>query len=146
MGLCLRSISKSRWKIVALHKFHDVMTKIVAGLMGILVGFCLDPLSGIIAAISIVFGGYFLSPDLDIASEPYKRWDFIRWIWIPYQKLFSHRSFWTHFPIFGSAIRILWIAPLWIPLLVILGVNWTYLIIVASGIELAALVHYMGDF
>jgi len=131
---------------VALHKSHDVLTKIAAVLMGILVGFYLGPLCGIMMGISVVFGGYFLSPDLDTHSEPYKRWDSLRYIWIPYHKIFSHRSFWTHCPILGSVIRILWIAPFWIPILILLGVNWTYIIIIVSGIEFAALVHYMADY
>jgi len=37
--------------------------------------------------------------------------------WFPYSKIFSHRSFWTHFPVIGTAIRLVygawWLLPLY---------------------------------
>lgn len=29
--------------------------------------------------------------------------------WLPYRKLMSHRSFWSHFPIVGTVIRVLYL-------------------------------------
>lgn len=55
--------------------------------------------------ISIIFGVFFLSPDLDTKSKAYRRWSFLRFIWIPYMKLVKHRSFLSHFPVVSSIIR-----------------------------------------
>ncbi|MGD1936924.1 MAG: metal-binding protein [Cyanophyceae cyanobacterium] len=59
-------------------------------------------------------GGFFLSPDLDIHSVPYKRWGPLRWIWLPYRKMFRHRSPWTHGVLIGTTVRVayfmVWVA------------------------------------
>lgn len=31
--------------------------------------------------------------------------------WYPYARLFAHRSFWTHFPIIGTLVRVIYLAP-----------------------------------
>lgn len=36
-----------------------------------------------------LFGGLMFSPDLDIYSIQYQRWGFLRWIWLPYQKVYA---------------------------------------------------------
>jgi uncharacterized metal-binding protein len=81
-----------------------------------------------------IFGGLMFGPDLDIHSRQFKRWGFLRWIWLPYQKRLRHRSFLSHGLIIGTTLRILylisWIIILLIPILVILvkfgnmAVNW----------------------
>ncbi|HEY9295219.1 MAG TPA: metal-binding protein [Phormidium sp.] len=60
-----------------------------------------------------LFGGLMFGPDLDIYSRQYQRWGFLRWIWIPYQKSLRHRSFLSHGPIIGTALRSLYLS-LWI--------------------------------
>lgn len=50
------------------------------------------------------------SGDLDIKSREFKRWGYLKFIWIPYQKLFEHRSVFTHGFIFGPIIRILYVS------------------------------------
>jgi len=60
--------------------------------------------------IAYLFGTYYLSPDLDLKSRPYFRWGWLRFIWIPYQKTFAHRSIWTHGIIIGDIIRIVYIS------------------------------------
>lgn len=34
-----------------------------------------------------LFGGLMFGPDLDIYSRQYQRWGFLRFIWLPYQKI-----------------------------------------------------------
>jgi len=51
-------------------------------------------------------GGLLLSPDLDIRSRPYKRWGWLRWLWLPYQKSIRHRSWLSHGWIIGTLLRI----------------------------------------
>jgi len=60
--------------------------------------------------IGYVIGTFFLSPDLDILSRPYNRWGFLKFIWNPYQKLFSHRSFFTHSLVISDLIRVLYLS------------------------------------
>lgn len=67
-----------------------------------------------------LFSGLVLSPDLDLHSRPFKRWGWLRWIWIPYQKVMRHRSIFSHGPIIGTTLRVLYLAG-WILLLGVLG-------------------------
>jgi len=55
-----------------------------------------------------LFGGLMFGPDLDIYSRQYKRWGFLRWIWLPYQQGLRHRSVLSHGPIIGTTLRILY--------------------------------------
>lgn len=63
---------------------------------------------GIIAAIAFLFSGLMFNGDLDLKSQVYNRWLFLKWIWLPYQQ-FGHRSIWTHGVILGTLIRVLWV-------------------------------------
>lgn len=54
----------------------------------------------VIFSVSFLFGTFFLSPDLDLASVPYKRWGFLRVLWWPYKEAFKHRKM-SHHIIFG---------------------------------------------
>ncbi len=60
------------------------------------------------SGLAFLFGGLFLSPDLDIHSRPYQRWGILRWLWWPYQRLIPHRSMLSHSPFLGTAIRIVY--------------------------------------
>lgn len=58
-----------------------------------------------IFSFALIFGTYYLSPDLDIQSEPFKRWGILKYIWWPYQKIFRHRGK-LHHPLSGPIIII----------------------------------------
>jgi uncharacterized metal-binding protein len=49
---------------------------------------------------SYLFATFFLSPDLDTKSRPYKRWKMLRILWWPYRTIFKHRGF-SHNMILG---------------------------------------------
>ena len=90
---------------------HDRITlwslPVVAGMASILTE------SGeltLLVAGGYLFGGLMLSPDLDLRSRPYKRWGWLRWIWLPYQKMLRHRSFFSHGPIVGTTLRVVYLA------------------------------------
>ena len=68
-----------------------------------------------------LFSGLMLSPDLDLNSLPFKRWGWLRWIWIPYQKLVRHRSIFSHGLVIGTTVRILYLA-CWVMVVAGLGV------------------------
>ncbi|MDO4535149.1 MAG: metal-binding protein [Clostridium perfringens] len=63
----------------------------------------------IIGVASYIFGGYMFSGDLDIKSNEFKRWGKLRFIWVPYQRFFKHRSIFSHGFILGPLIRILYL-------------------------------------
>ncbi|MDD4496673.1 MAG: DUF2227 family putative metal-binding protein, partial [Methanosarcinaceae archaeon] len=76
-----------------------------------------------IFSFSFLFGTYYLSPDLDIKSEPFKRWGPFRHIWWPYQKIFGHRGM-LHNPLLGPLIIILTVGVVFVaPVVVALGLN-----------------------
>lgn len=63
----------------------------------------------LILSASYLVGGLILGPDLDIHSRPYKRWGWLRWIWLPYQRTIPHRSVLSHGPLIGTTLRILYL-------------------------------------
>jgi uncharacterized metal-binding protein len=48
-------------------------------------------------------------PDLDINSRQFQRWGWFKWLWRPYQTSLNHRSFLSHGPIIGTALRLLYL-------------------------------------
>lgn len=56
-----------------------------------------------------LFSGLWLSNDLDIDSRIYRRWGPLRWLWYPYQKLVSHRSWLSHGFAVGPLGRIVYL-------------------------------------
>ena len=84
--------------------------------IGLATGSLLGPTAGGIAFAAFLFGGLWLSPDLDTHSNALHRWGPLGGIWWPYRRLIPHRSIWSHGPLLGTAVR----------LLVLLG--WTLLI------------------
>ncbi|MEM9087962.1 MAG: metal-binding protein [Cyanobacteria bacterium P01_F01_bin.53] len=78
-----------------------------------------SPSLTVIIALSFLVGGLMLGPDLDIHSVQYNRWGPIRWIWLPYQIALPHRSKYSHGPLIGTLLRVIYLA-LWIALFVLL--------------------------
>jgi uncharacterized metal-binding protein len=110
---------------------------------------------GIIATASYYLAGMYLSPDLDLVSRPYKRWGFLQWLWLPYQRLIPrHRHWLSHGPVIGSAVRLLylaaWLSPIWVLFPVLHQIQWSGVTApnVAAflvGVELSALNHLLLD-
>lgn len=56
-----------------------------------------------------LIGTFLLSPDNDLYhSKPNKRWKFLRFIWLPYVKIFSHRGV-SHLPILGLVFKLFYL-------------------------------------
>jgi uncharacterized metal-binding protein len=68
-----------------------------------------DIIITIIFLISFIFSSLMFSGDLDLVSIQTKRWGNLRWIWIPYRKLISHRSILSHGLIIATFFRIIYI-------------------------------------
>lgn len=77
--------------------------------------------------IAYIFAGLMFSGDLDTHSIQYKRWGFLRFIWLPYRKIFNHRSRFTHGAILGTFVRIIYLLTFLVLLLAI--ILFFYLII-----------------
>ncbi|PSN17557.1 metal-binding protein, partial [filamentous cyanobacterium CCP5] len=61
-----------------------------------------------IACLAYLFGGLMFGPDLDIHSVQYKRWGLLRWIWLPYRGSMRHRSWFSHGPVIGTTVRVIY--------------------------------------
>ena len=75
---------------------------------------------------SFLFSGLMFGPDLDIHSRQYIRWGWLRYLWLPYQKSIQHRSLFSHGPIIGTTLRVLYLAT-WIGML-------AFLVLLARGL------------
>ncbi|ELS04047.1 uncharacterized metal-binding protein [Xenococcus sp. PCC 7305] len=90
------------------------------------------------------FSGLMFGPDLDIYSAQYKRWGLLRWIWLPYRKLFRHRSLFSHGLIIGTVIRVIYLSLIVFAIAIFLiaiaqlffGFTWNWQKFVLKGIDL----------
>lgn len=98
-------------------KTHDkinISFLIIFSALLLLIGF--DSLTySMFYVVGYLFGTFLCGPDLDIKSNMYKRWKYLKFIWWPYRKAFPHRSIWTHGFLIGDVIRmvylLLWLSP-----------------------------------
>lgn len=100
-------------------------------------------------SVSYMFATFFLSPDLDINSTPYKRWGMLRILWWPYKVVFKHRGF-SHHPLIGPLSIILNLAVIVAALLLLGGVELqsipsSFLIATTAGMILSMEVHIISD-
>lgn len=100
-------------------------------------------------AVAYIFATFFLSPDLDIDSKPYRRWRMLRILWWPYKVIFRHRGL-SHNPVIGPVSIVLNLALIVVPLLLLAGVSLQGLpsglvISAIAGIVLSIEVHIISD-
>lgn len=62
--------------------------------------------------VGFLFSALMFGPDLDIYSKQSQRWGVLSFIWIPYRKVLSHRSWLSHGPIVGTILRLVYLG-LW---------------------------------
>jgi uncharacterized metal-binding protein len=124
----------------------------------------------LIVCASFLFSGLMFGPDLDIHSCQFQRWGWLRWLWLPYQKLLRHRSLLSHGPVIGTLFRLLYLAT-WLLLLGGVGLSiaiysrkvvWDWhsslelsksfvvqypleSLALLLGLELGAMSHYLSD-
>ena len=108
---------------------HDRSTLIVSVPAGLFSGFWLGWDLGVLTAAAFAWGGLWLSPDLDTRSRALKRWGLLSWIWHPYRTLIPHRSLFSHGPLIGTGLRLVWLLGIllmgWFGLTALPG--WSYL-------------------
>ena len=75
--------------------------------------------NGLIGGLAFAIGGLWLSPDLDTRSKALKRWGPFKGLWWPYRKLIPHRSLFSHGPLIGTGLRLVYLMS-WTALLLML--------------------------
>jgi len=129
-------------------------------------------ISSLVLTFCILFSQLMFGPDLDAKSTQYKRWGIIKWIWLPYRKIFRHRSKFSHGLLLGPALRCVYL--ICAVLLVFIGINFIvynyfginpalrminagrhgiyclqlvepYIILVLSGFFIGAAIHTLTD-
>lgn len=133
-------------------KTHELMTIVSA----FPTGMWLFMESGLAAGASAFVGcmaGVWLSPDLDVDGMTLSKRRMIqipyigkvvRWYWQPYSLAIAHRSFWSHFPVVGTLIRVLY-GFWWLVVIVLhyeLGSVLKWFVI---GLMVADTVHFVTD-
>ncbi|MBV8883248.1 MAG: metal-binding protein [Chroococcidiopsidaceae cyanobacterium CP_BM_RX_35] len=101
----------------------------------------------LLVAGAFLFSGLMFGPDLDLHSVQYKRWGWVRWIWLPYQKLLRHRSLLSHGPIIGTTLRVLYLAT-WLGIFIgittpVWCMQWKWQVLAQSAI--ASLTHHSTE-
>jgi len=101
-------------------------------------------------SLSYLFATFFLSPDLDIESKPYKRWKMFRFLWWPYKVIFKHRGL-SHNPIIGPLSIVINLALIVAVLLLLMGVELhqgylRFIVAATIGMVLSMEVHIISDF
>jgi uncharacterized metal-binding protein len=110
----------------------------------------LDIYTILLFSFSYLFGTFFLSPDLDIESTPYKRWGLLRFIWWPYKVIFKHRGF-SHNPILGPLSIVANLAIIVALMLLLVGVDLhtiplKFTVVAIIGMVLSMEIHIASDF
>jgi len=114
---------------------HDAITLVTASFatpLALGLAFENEPGRALAFLGSFLVSGLLFSDDLDIHSIEYVRWKWLRFLWLPYQKLIPHRSWLSHGLIVGPALRILYFAAVFTALL------WLVLTAVQHAVPLDA--------
>ena len=90
-------------------KDHDKAIQVWVIPYSLVIGLVSGIQCGVLAAFAFSIGGYWFSPDLDTKSIVLKRWGILKFLWWPYRKLIRHRSIFSHSPIIGTSVRLLYL-------------------------------------
>jgi uncharacterized metal-binding protein len=113
------------------------------------IGSYLNTYTILIFSVAYLFATFFLSPDLDIDSNSYRRWKMFRIFWWPYKVIFKHRGF-SHNPVLGPLSLVANLALIVVPLLLLAGVDLqnmppNFIAAAIAGIVLSIEVHIISD-
>ena len=134
-------------------KTHDKISIIgIPVILSVPILINLDYFLIIILLISYLFASFMFNGDLDIVSKPYNRWGFLKFIWIPYQNIFTHISVFTHGIIFGTVVRLLYLGSIIFLILYFNNINpldyvkMNTIIVFVVGLELGSAIHTISDY
>lgn len=128
------------------YKTHDRIAYIAAPVISIGVYYITDPIVTGTVTLLFLLSNHYLSPDLDIDSIMHKRWGMLYFIWIPYKKVFHHRSFWTHSGPISAAVRFLYLLGWLAPILYFLHPPMLFYVFLYVAMALADIVHTTADY
>ena len=127
---------------------HDRVGLVFGVALGVFLIPFFNVVTGFYLLAGYVAGIVWLSPDIDLAqSVASSRWRCLRGLWAFYRTASGHRGF-SHWPIFGTLSRVLYLGMLITPALVFLGLrlDWeTQGVPLLLGLEVSALVHLALD-
>lgn len=133
-------------------KTHDIITIISLPIVGVISNFFIENNNLLVLFLFLyLFSSFMFNGDLDIISRPYRRWYVLRFIWVPYQKIFEHRSIWTHGILIGTIVRIIYISPLFYVISIFFSVNFfdiigiNHIFVIFLGLELGNSIHTISD-
>lgn len=89
---------------------HDIVTTCLLPPVTCITWYTYGWQVGVTCGLAFAFAGYMFNGDLDLLSTPYKRWGPFRGIIWPYLKVMPHRSLFSHGPLIGTAVRMIWLA------------------------------------
>lgn len=72
-----------------------------------------------VLTLSTIVSALLFSPDLDTKSSNYYRWGLFRFIWLPYRKLITHRSRFSHSFFIAPIVKLAYLSLLTIVALLI---------------------------
>lgn len=103
----------------------------------------------LVFAVAYLFATFFLSPDLDINSKPYRRWGALKVLWWPYKTIFKHRGF-SHNLILGPMSIVINLALIVVPVLLLAGIEprslpLGFILAAIAGMVLSMEVHIISD-
>ncbi len=133
----------------------------VLGLCALVVAFLvheetIDPWVGAAFLFSYLVSSLLLSPDLDLRqSRAAMRWGWGRVIWIPYARIFRHRSL-SHHLLFGPLTRIAYLAVIVFAIAYVVEIitghtlrpvlpPWPVFVAVCAGLYLPNQLHSIAD-
>jgi len=98
------------------YKTHDRVAHISAPFIMAVVWYVSTLPTALALGVSFFLANRYLSPDLDIDSIMRRRWGILYVVWIPYRKLFHHRSIWTHSGPLSATVRFIYLSIVVAPL------------------------------
>lgn len=132
-------------------KTHDIISIICLPILVVSLFYIdISTINIIILSISYLFASFMFNGDLDIHSQPYNRWLFLRWIWKPYRSICKHRGLLSHGLFIGTVVRLIYLCT--IPLLISMfyGFDITLLfttetMYIVIGLECGSALHTISD-
>jgi len=95
-------------------------------------------------AVGYLISTYYITPDLDTNSKPYRRWGWLRLLWWPYKESFTHRGK-SHHLIWGP-ISLIGYSSFFIgPIVYVTNCNIQYVLSLMIGMTIAIELHILTD-
>jgi len=142
---------------------HAIITKSLAVGSGVAVFVATADINTALLVAMGCFIGLYVEPDLDIATRTYSEKQLLKlwkplgvlWItiWTPYGQTITHRSIWSHMPILGTFLRVLYLMTPILLVAAVFGRSEAILAAVGSaefqlmclGLTIADIGHYIAD-